>query len=185
MDDRGFRPWLVTLVICVGTAVALVVWVNASGGYANVPWFLAVGICVGATLACLWLIVRSLLGWSWVHEDAPPSQRGLVVDDDVAAYRGWLATPDSLTATVGPLLRRILADRLRRDHNLDLDVDTDRVREVVTPRLLAVALDGRSISTADLPGLLDDLDAVASRTDSERAPEVGPDRAPHKERLSL
>lgn len=61
MGERAFRPWLVTLVLCVVVTVAMMVWMNSSGGYANPPWFLALGLSAGGTLGCAWLIVRNLI----------------------------------------------------------------------------------------------------------------------------
>lgn len=162
MTERGFRPWVVTLVVCVGVALVLVVWINGSGGFADPPWFLAVGVGVGVTLACLWLIARSLIGWRWVQEDTPPGEEPLTAEDGVAAYQGRLADINSLDRFVVPVLHAALRERLRRHHALDLDdpADAERVHALVPARLLAVVAHERALTPHDLPRVLDELDAL-------------------------
>ncbi len=163
MDDESFRPWLVALVLSIGASVALVLFTNLSGGYANVPWFLSMGIGVGATLACLWLIGGRIVGWRWVEQDTRPIEKGLSVDVAVRGYLAALDRPAQLTHTVQPLLHAALADRLRRYHAIDLDTEPDRARAVTPAALFGVATSAQPVWPAQLDGLLDQLDALAPR----------------------
>jgi hypothetical protein len=159
------RPVVVHVGVAVGSALALVAVLSATGHPLRPSWFVAVALA-SAAISLAWRELGSRViesRWPQREDEAP---RWRTTESRVQFVSTWIQestrSPDVYRHRIRPVLATIVASRLRHGHGIDLDFEPDAARAVTGEWLweMVTGKQDRVMTYGELTRLVDEVEGL-------------------------